>query len=95
MAKTLTLSRKCKYRAKIFAGIVPLTPVDSSCSSREFAPLILLDFFPVHNILYIFHSPLIPPSFLIQHFNYSFQPAWVTSEVCNLLIEGIRWRPLG
>lgn len=93
MTTMFALSRKCKYRAKIFAGIIPLTPVDSGDAQAEnLAPLFCLTFF-LYIIFFIFHSPLAPP-IQIQHLNYNFQPDRAMSEVCSLLIE-IRWRPLG
>lgn len=38
MTTMFALSRKCKYRAKIFADIIPLTPVDSRDAQAENLP---------------------------------------------------------
>lgn len=58
-------------RAKIFAGINSTDSNSSrlsSCSSREFSSLVLLDFFPVHNF---FNIPL--PSLPIKFLNSAFE----------------------
>lgn len=90
MTKTLALSRKCTHRAKIFAGVIPLTPVDSGVAPTEnLPPLVCLTgkyslffffFFPMAK-----HSFFLPPKFVnSQHLNYNFQPAQAVSEVYSV-----------
>lgn len=95
MTKTFTLSRKCKYGAKIFAGIIPLTPipVDSGAAQAEnFPPSTCLFFFSC-TYIFLYSTPL--SSHQVSAFELQFSACLAMSEVCSLLIEQIRWRPLG
>lgn len=78
MTKTLALSRKCMYRAKIFAGIIPINPVDSGVAAAEnLPPLVCLT-----GKFFFFLS-----SSMLKHF---FPPSLLTHSICFTIFSLLR-----